>query len=284
MAATVAVTGATGFVGSHVLTAGRGLIAQISRNGPGHRRAALHDRSALEAAFEGCDVVIHCAASGSSDPAEQERVTVAGTANVVAAARAVGIRRVILLSTTAVYGYGPFTDAIAGHVPLAPASARSAGRVRAEQFLAGSHDVIVRPKLIYGRGDTSFVPALLRTTAQKPTTKMTAAVSVVHVAHLASALLRIATDASVIPREVHVNHPTPVRLGDLVHIARRHQVRVADPTPLPLTAHQQAMLVNDATFTATGRWGAAVGRSPAEPVQLRPEDVSWYRQLLETAG
>ena len=63
----------------------------------------------LDRALEGADVVIHTAAYhapqvGLVDDQEFERVNVAGTASLVQAARASGVRRIVFTSTTALYG------------------------------------------------------------------------------------------------------------------------------------------------------------------------------------
>lgn len=282
-----AVTGATGFVGRHVVAAGRASGADtipVSRSGRGHRRAALHDEAALRAAFQGCVSVIHCASSASADPDEQQRITVAGTAAVVRAARAAGVRRVVLLSTTAVYGYGPFVNAAAGTVPIAPASVRSAARARAESLIDGDGDVIARPNLVYGSGDTTLVPTLLRAASSAASTAFTAMVSIVHVADLAAALVRVATDDGSVPRELHVNHPVPVRLSAVVETFRTRVARDESPASTALTAHQQSMLTTDATFKPTGVWGAACGSAADEALQVRPHDLTWYRRFLGTVA
>ncbi|WP_165931337.1 NAD-dependent epimerase/dehydratase family protein [Curtobacterium sp. PhB136] len=283
----MAVTGASGFVGRHVAAAAKSMgadVIAISRSGPGQRRAGLQNQSALRAAFAGCRSVIHCASSSSSDPEEQESVTVAGTAAVVSAARAAGVRRVTLLSTTAVYGYGPFFNAAAGSVPIAPASIRSAARARAESFVDGDHDVIVRPNLVYGRGDTSFVPVLLSAANTFPSPALTATVTIVHVVDLAAALVRVAVDNAAVPRELHVAHPRPVQLSLLVDALRSSADREQRASSVSLSAHQQSMLTTDATFLPTGKWGAAVGRSASEAFQLRREDLTWYRRVLASVA
>lgn len=282
----VAVTGATGFIGRHVveaITRSRAVVVPISRSGVGHQRAALNDPVALAAVFEGCTAVVHCATSSSSDPDEQERVTVRGTAAVVEAARAAGAGRVVLLSTTAVYGYGPFRMAAAGTIAPAPASVRSAARLRAESF-AEDGDVIVRPNLVYGEGDTTFVPTLLRAVEGGRDRTLTAAVSVVHVRDLAVTVAEVAREAGAVPPLLHVAHPVPVRLETVVNRLRREGVDVHAPLSTELTPHQQSMLMTDSMFEPTGRWGVALGTSGTEPLQLRPRDLIWYRGLLGPAA
>ena len=119
---TVLVTGATGAVGPQVVRACqaagyavRALSVDVPDVGvlpPGVdvRVGDVCDRHTVRTAVAGVEVVVHLAAllhqfdSGADLEAEYERVNVGGTDNVVHAAIADGVRRVVLLSTIAVYG------------------------------------------------------------------------------------------------------------------------------------------------------------------------------------
>ncbi len=125
MTAAVLVTGGAGFIGSHaveeLLVAGERV--RVLDDFTTGRRANLaglagdlevmegdiRDPAAVAAALAGCDRVLHLAAIASvtrsfTDPQETWAVNVGGTANVLAAARAAGARRVVLASSCAVYG------------------------------------------------------------------------------------------------------------------------------------------------------------------------------------
>lgn len=114
----VAVTGATGFLGSHIcdalLHAGLEVRAVVRRpDRAGRQRAQgiavaeadLAHREALEAGLTGCSALVANAALGSwQGPLERYlEVNVAGTERLLRAAHAVGLRRVVLVSTVAVY-------------------------------------------------------------------------------------------------------------------------------------------------------------------------------------
>ncbi len=72
----------------------------------------INELAALEAAFEGGDYVLHQAALPSvprsiEDPISTNRNNVDGTLNVLVAARDSGVRRVVLASSSSVYGDAP---------------------------------------------------------------------------------------------------------------------------------------------------------------------------------
>jgi dihydroflavonol-4-reductase len=115
------VTGATGFLGSHVarVLADNGadmrLLVRSSSNprnieGLKADRALgdLRDPASLEKAMAGCDVVFHVAADYRlwvRDPNEMYRSNVEGTRAILEAARKNGVRRVVYTSSVATIGF-----------------------------------------------------------------------------------------------------------------------------------------------------------------------------------
>ena len=117
----VLLTGATGFVGSHVgraLVAGGHTVRALAR--PSSSRAVLGDVPeiawvegdvgdvpSLRAAVRGCEAVVHAAAVVAFAPREagrQREVNVEGTRHLVEAARAAGVRRFVHTSSIAAVG------------------------------------------------------------------------------------------------------------------------------------------------------------------------------------
>jgi dihydroflavonol-4-reductase len=93
-----AVTGATGFLGRHVVDALRVRGHEVVG-----RRADVADKAALLDAFAGCEGVFHCAGKVSRKPEDAEelhRVHVIGTKNVLEAAQLANVRRVVVASTS----------------------------------------------------------------------------------------------------------------------------------------------------------------------------------------
>src|SRR5438067_6342284 len=114
------VTGATGFVGSHVarVLAEQGADLRLlvrSTSDPKNIQGLnadrvtgdLRDSAALEKAASGCDVIFHVAADYRlwiRDPDQMYRSNVEGTRAVLNAARVNGIRRVVYTSSVATMG------------------------------------------------------------------------------------------------------------------------------------------------------------------------------------
>src|SRR5271157_5322459 len=124
------VTGATGFLGSHVArvlseqgadlrllvrstSSLKNLEALSSGTGSGNRKAEtatgdLRDPASLEKAMAGCEVVFHVAADYRlwvRDPAEMYRSNVEGTRAILEAAQKNGVRCVVYTSSVATMGF-----------------------------------------------------------------------------------------------------------------------------------------------------------------------------------
>ncbi|WP_051249313.1 NAD-dependent epimerase/dehydratase family protein [Inquilinus limosus] len=113
----IVVTGSAGYLGSRIVTSllCAGPVAGVDRaEAPTvTHRADILDGVTLRRAFRGARVVIHTAGlnggptggPGAPAPAEEmRRINVGGTEAVIAAARDAGVRRLVLTSTTALYG------------------------------------------------------------------------------------------------------------------------------------------------------------------------------------
>ena len=153
----ILVTGAAGFIGSHVaqaLLAAGHEVRTIDNFSTGSRSNLAAVRGDLElvegdirsyerahTATQGIDVVIHLAALPSvprsiQDPLTTNDVNVTGTLNVALAARDAGVRRVVIASSSSVYGRNdalPKTEAL---VPM-PISPYGVSKLAAEQYCMG---------------------------------------------------------------------------------------------------------------------------------------------------
>jgi nucleoside-diphosphate-sugar epimerase len=172
------VTGATGFIGSHVVrrlviegyqvrclaraTSDTSTLAGLDLE---FVRGDLTDARAVAGAAAGCDVVVHCGALVSDWAAVDEirRINVGGTRNVMDAALAASVRRVVHISTTDVYGYpgGRNVDERQHHARFANWYAQSKREAEAEvrrlEGQVGPEVVILRPATVYGPGSKEVV-------------------------------------------------------------------------------------------------------------------------------
>lgn len=102
----IAITGATGFVGSHLATRleseGHELVLIARRRRHDDSRIVATDLSDVEIltkSFAGCDAVAHCAGINRElGQQTYERVHVEGTRNVVGAARTANVKKIVLMS------------------------------------------------------------------------------------------------------------------------------------------------------------------------------------------
>jgi UDP-glucose 4-epimerase len=122
------VTGGAGFIGSHLvdeLVADGWRVTVVDNLSTGHRRNIAHledridfiegdirDAALMDQAIRRCEVVFHQAAVVSvsqsvEDPAHSCEVNDLGTVRVLDASRRAGVRRVVLASSSAVYGDDP---------------------------------------------------------------------------------------------------------------------------------------------------------------------------------
>ena len=158
----VYVTGASGFIGSHV-------VRELRERGADVRDefVDLGDRPGLERAVKGCDAVFHVAALYSFDePApELERVNVEGTRNVLAACAARGVRR--LVHTSSAGTCGPVAGRQATEDDSPPSwelsvpykrTKLAAERLVLEAARAGLDAVVVNPTTPVGEGDARPTP------------------------------------------------------------------------------------------------------------------------------
>lgn len=176
------VTGATGFIGGHVAAelVRRGYeVRALVREGCDRRRIAtldvelafgdLRDRASLERALAGCDYLFHVAAAytfWAPDPRLIYDTNVRGTANVLAAARAAGIKKVVYTSTESTVGIA--RNGGLGTEELVGDPRQLAGDYKKSKFLAerlalemchqGLPLVVVNPTTPVGPGDVKPTP------------------------------------------------------------------------------------------------------------------------------
>jgi nucleoside-diphosphate-sugar epimerase len=179
---TVFVTGGSGFIGGRLIErlvadghTVRGLArseqatARISDRGGEPVRGDLSDADALRTGATGCGLAFHAAATlGDWGKREEfERGNIDGTRNALAACADAGVRRFVHVGTEAALLAGrPLVD-VDETAPLRPDSPAlySSTKARAEQLVLdanrdGLETVVVRPRFVWGRGDTTLLPTM----------------------------------------------------------------------------------------------------------------------------
>ncbi len=172
------VTGAAGFVGSHVLRelleaghAVRGMVRNpdqqdaVRQAGAEPVLADLRDADALRRAAEGVAGVFHIAALfREADPPDAAfyEINAEGTRRVFEAALAAGVPRVITCSTCGVLGHIEKLPADE-QTPYNPGDVYQCSKMEGEKIALGYYrtgligGVVIRPAMIYGPGDTRFL-------------------------------------------------------------------------------------------------------------------------------
>ncbi len=180
---TVLLTGATGFVGSHVaeaLVARGDTVRTLARNGSDTAfieslgvvvvRGDLTDAEAIKRAVEGCDVVVHCAAKvgdwGHVD--EYRKVNVEGLRSLLDAVLGKPLHRFVHVSTLGVYAarHHYATDETEP-LPNDHIDGYTQSKVEAERLALQYHRkqgvpvTILRPGFVYGPRDRMVLPRLV---------------------------------------------------------------------------------------------------------------------------
>jgi nucleoside-diphosphate-sugar epimerase len=165
----VAISGGAGFLGLHLTRrlradgyAVRTLdvvpldVAEVAASGVEEIVGDVRDEGAVRRLVAGADLLVHAAAALpiQASRAGIRAVNVDGTATALAAAREAGVRRVIFVSSTAVYGV-PDRHPIREGDPLVGVGAYGESKIEAEKLcrafgLRGLETVILRPKTFLG--------------------------------------------------------------------------------------------------------------------------------------
>ncbi len=182
---TILVTGAGGFLGRRLVAAlaARGALVRAlvrsAARGEVLRQPGVElclgdvaEAGSLTAAFAGVDAVVHAAADTSGSEEGARRVTIGGTANVLAQCAEHRVERLVYISSCSVYGVADLTpgELVDESAPLERFPQRrgfySWAKLEAETlvtaFMAQGKTAVVclRPGTIYGPGGENYTPML----------------------------------------------------------------------------------------------------------------------------
>ena len=177
------VTGGSGFVGGRLierLVADGHAVRALARSQAAADRVAalgaepvrgeLGDPASLEDGAAGCELAFHAAAEVAQWGTREHfvAVNVDGTRNVAEACRAAGVRRLVHVSTEAVLLAGQPLVNVNEYEPTRTDSPAlySSTKAMAEEVVVAANSaaletVVVRPRFVWGRGDTTLLPAML---------------------------------------------------------------------------------------------------------------------------
>lgn len=256
----VSVTGATGFLGHHIVEAfdrSGWSVRAIVRPGSRHvtppsaarREVPLHDVPALSSALAGSDVIVHAAGLVRAPRARAfDDVNVSGTRAVVLAANATGAR-LVHISSLAAIGPGTIDRPVKEDDAPRPVNAYGRSKLSGEEAVrsvAGGSWIVLRPSAIYGPGDRGFLPLVRMARygvfplTAGPSTPFTFA----YVEDVARAV-QLAAESAISAEAFFVGHPTPVRADTVLQTMADAFGRRYRPLRVPRVALRLAGLAGE---------------------------------------
>lgn len=299
----ILVTGAKGFLGSHIVRLGRGMGLDVVA---AHRGAEEEGSVYLDVCSTGSvtsalgkatpSIIIHCAAYGLNyahqDLWQALSVNVEGSLRLHETAKRFGIRRFVHVGTS--YEYGSYDVPIKEDFALNPTGLYGATKAAASVLMrerARAVDlelVIVRPFSIWGPGDAPchLIPQVVAACAKRIPLDLSPCEVVrdyIHVEDVADRILRLAT------RKTREDKPWVVNVGSgQGRILREFVLEVAKSLggeelmrfdAVPYRANEPRMVVAD-----TSKLVAAIGERPPVTVIREVWSSQWTYQILCLRG
>jgi len=270
----ILVTGATGFVGSHLaarlarggddvrcLARRPAQAAQLAAIGARFVPGSLDDRASLEAAVAGVDVVYHLAGvTAAASEREFLAVNAEGTARLVEAVGAANPRlaRLVYISSLAAVGPTTHGSLLSEASPCRPVTAYGRSKLGGEEAVRRGRVpwTIVRPPAVYGPRDPELLRMfrIVRFGIAPVFGRGRQELSLVYVEDLSAGIVQAGLVPAAAGRTYHLAHPGVVLARDLVREVGR-AVRGRTPLIVPVPPAIAARIVR-----AIGRAAAAAGR------------------------
>lgn len=315
-AAQVLVTGATGFLGTHLTRAllergfnVRALGRDFSRyseligSGAVPVVADLRDRQAVVEACRDVWAVFHAGALSSpwGRASDFEAVNVGGTANVIEGCRRYGARRLIYVSSPSVVFNGRDQRDLTDDAPYPQrfVSAYSRTKKEGEDLVNATAQrdlpsVIIRPKAIFGPGDTALLPRLVRAARRGRLPRIgdgNNLVDLTYIDNVVEALLRTLDADAAVGKTYTITNGEHVRLWDVVRDVMK---RLGLPPRLPRLSMPAAMCLAaalEAAALVTGREPlltrytvAILGRTQTYDISAARRDLGYAPRIAVAEG
>jgi nucleoside-diphosphate-sugar epimerase len=301
----VLLIGATGFIGSRILQALHALggvhISILTRRSSHFLSCKcplttlvgdIRDPAFIRAAISQADVVINAASYIGHDAKMADDINYQGTLSVIQACQASNARRLVQVSTAAVYGSGPHRALNPWEAPYQAMSHASRSRAVADQAVLSAGGVVVRPNLVYGVGDRWFIPGAVRMFRILGSTieAGNALLSTIDVTDLGQLVAALAVTPSPVAGAYHAAYREPISLARLlgaidqqiaplkIHGSSTIADAISRLEAAGFSAHQVHMLSLDHNYEAQRLWDLAQATSPR--FEFSTETQAWYRSRL----
>ncbi len=312
---TALVTGAGGFIGSHLaerlLTVGAKVRALVHYNAMGGCGWLDHlsvkddmqiiagdvcDRDSVNEAVKGCEIVFHLAALiaipySYQAPYSYVRTNIEGTLNVMQACRASGVDRVVHTSTSEVYGTARYIPIDEKH-PLQGQSPYSASKIGADKIAEAFHlsfdvpVVTVRPFNTFGPRQSAraviptiitqcLVDRVIRLGNLRPTRDLN------FVSNTVDGFLMAASSSKAVGKSINLGSGREISIGDLAaligELVGRDISIQADETRLrPESSEVERLLADSSLAEQILGWQPKIKLE--EGLRLT---IDWMRQHLD---
>ncbi len=265
------VTGATGFVGSHLAEALRRRGDEVTALVRSPKKAAalaplgvrvvagdLDDPGSLARAVEGQEVVFHVAGLvAARSESEFMRCNRDGTESLVVAASGAGASRFVLVSSMAAGGPAEPGKPLTGTEPARPVTAYGRSKLAAEAAVTASTLpwVIVRPPTVYGPRDREVLKVfrMARLGVAPVFGDGSQQLSAVHGADLANALVAAGTAAATVGKIYYACHPEVATSAEFVRAVGSAMGRRLSVVPIPAPVGRALLAVTEASARIAGQ-------------------------------